>query len=91
MSFSISTPSGPWPISLNYRAWLGTLPILGQTAISPQLTVDAHSGHVALDFPVYFATDDKGHLLGGLRFAYSTDGQEFVAGIFIDAPFSIFH
>ena len=44
----------------------------------------------AIDVPIYLVPDDKGALIGGMRFGYSSDMHDFDAGVFLDAPFSIF-
>ncbi|WP_267347082.1 hypothetical protein [Sphingomonas sp. GM_Shp_2] len=77
-------------IALDYRRYLPALPIVGRTAISPQVTYDWSHDEYAFDLPFYFVPDEKSKLIGGLRLGYGTKEKEFVAGVFIGAPFSIF-
>ena len=82
--------------SLDFRAQfqpalLANFPLFKSFAISPQLTYDANNRIGAVDFPIYLVADSKGNLIGGLRFGYSTDKHDFVTGVFVDSPFSVFH
>lgn len=58
--------------------------------VAPQVTYDANNDDFGIDFPIYLAADDKGSLLGGLRFGYKTSEEGFNAGVFIGSAFDLF-
>lgn len=78
-------------LSAEYRhKWVfdefGLIPVLG---ISPMLTYDALNDHFGIDVPIYLVNDAKAGLNGGIRFGYTTKGDDFIAGIFVGTAFSI--
>jgi len=80
--------------SLEYRQLIplsdkGFLPSLG---LSAMLTYDAESDDVGVDVPIYLVPNDKGQMIGGLRFGYTntSKGSDFTAGVFVGTSFSIF-
>jgi len=73
--------------------WRGLIPLnkdwlIPNLGVSAQLLKDYKSDEWSLDVPIYFAPDDKGKLIGGVRFGYTSEEDEFRAGVFIGAPFS---
>jgi hypothetical protein len=58
--------------------------------LSTQLTYDIESDAFGIDVPIYLVPDEKGRLIGGLRFGYRTDKDDFVVGVFVGSAFSLF-
>lgn len=56
--------------------------------ISAQVTYDAKNGESGIDVPIYFVPDEKNNLIGGFRFGWTSEKDDFVAGIFVGAPFA---
>lgn len=78
--------------SLEYRHQflLSETSFIRSIGLSPQLVYDAENDDFGIDFPVYFVPSDKGPLTGGIRFGYSSDGNDFAVGVFVASAFSIF-
>ena len=57
---------------------------------APHVEFDLLADSLAVDLPIYFVADDKDGLIGGLRFGYLTEGDEFKFGIFVGKSFSLF-
>jgi hypothetical protein len=78
--------------SLEYRHQflLSETSFIRSIGLSPQFAYDAENDDFGIDFPIYFVPSDKGPLTGGIRFGYSSDGNDFAAGVFVASAFSIF-
>jgi|GEM_PF-4825432 len=63
---------------------------LERIAIAPRIEIDALSEDYAIDVPIYLVPNTDGHLIGGLRFGYTSNEDDFVAGLFVGTRFSIF-
>lgn len=57
--------------------------------IAPKVEFDALSDDYSVDVPVYVVPDKDGNLTGGFRLGYTSDEDEFIAGIFIGAKFGL--
>lgn len=75
---------------LRYLAHVSDGGLIRDLGFAPRLEADLLTGHLAFDMPVYFAADEKSGLIGGTRFGYLTEKNEFKFGIFIGKRFSIF-
>lgn len=78
--------------SLEYRRQFqigGDDAFLKTAGFSAQFTYDWESDDWGVDVPIYLVPNDKGQMIGGLRFGY-TSKDELVAGIFVGTSFSIF-
>lgn len=62
--------------------------IVDRIGLSAQITYDTKSKDFGVDVPVYLVPDDKGNLIGGIRFGYATE-SDFVAGVFVGGTFNI--
>lgn len=69
---------------------LVTLTDKTQIAIAPQVTYRFEDDILGVEVPVYLSPDEDGKLTGGLKFAYSSKGDDFGIGVFVGVPFSIF-
>lgn len=71
--------------------------IFGGAAIAPQFTYNLEEDRFGIDVPLYLVADANGGLTGGLRFGYISEDEdeeedeEFILGIFVGVPFSIFN
>jgi len=63
---------------------------LGSIAIRPRVIYDTKTDVYGFDFPLLFAADEKKNLIGGVRLGWQSDAHDFIAGLFVGAPFSIF-
>ena len=59
-------------------------------AVSPLVTYDALDDVWGVDFPIYFFSDGKSGLNGGIRAGWRSDENEVSFGIFIGSAFNIF-
>lgn len=64
--------------------------VIDRFGIAPQATYDAKNDDFGLDVPVYLTVDDKGALIGGIRFGYKTGDDGFNAGVFVGGAFDLF-
>lgn len=60
-------------------------------AVSPLVTYDALDDVWGVDLPVYFFSDGKSGLNGGLRAGWRSDDKDVAFGIFIGSSFNIFN
>lgn len=58
-------------------------------SVSAEFTYDHLNDEFGFDLPVYLVADDKGGLIGGVRLSYGTEDDEWIAGVFVGAPFSL--
>jgi hypothetical protein len=73
--------------------WRSLVPIskkgpIQNLGVSAQLLYDERSDDWGVDVPIYFATDEKGKLIGGVRLGYKSDDDDFKIGVFVGAPFA---
>ena len=76
-------------LALEYRTYVHSFLFINTWSIAPQVTYDFSDRESGVDIPIYFITDKSNNLIGGLRLGYSSKSH-FVAGLMIDAPFSLF-
>lgn len=92
--------SGPLGAPKNDRKLLGSLEFrhlftlpdrapLSSVGFSAQFTHDFRSGASGIDVPIYVVPDEKGNLLGGVRFGYRSDTDKLAVGVFVGTAFSI--
>lgn len=68
----------------------------GDFAIAPRFTYDIHEDRYGIDVPIYLVSSKDGGLTGGIRLGYLSEDEdeeedeEFIFGLFVDVPFSIF-
>jgi hypothetical protein len=79
-------------LSLEARREFATtgVPFAKKFALSAQVTRDFHSDVTGVDVPVYFVPDEKGNLIGGLRFGWTSEKNEATFGLFVGSAFSLF-
>jgi hypothetical protein len=58
-------------------------------ALAPQVTYRFEDDAIGVEVPVYLAPNENGELTGGLKFAYSSKGDEFGIGVFVGVPFKM--
>lgn len=63
--------------------------IVDRFGIAPQVAYDANNDDFGIDVPVYLTADDKGNLIGGIRFGYETGESGFNAGVFVGSSFDL--
>jgi hypothetical protein len=61
-----------------------------QIAIAPRYTYDALGNASGIDVPIYLVADDKGNLISGIEFGWTSRKHDFSVGVFVGAPFSFF-
>jgi hypothetical protein len=78
-------------LSLNANTQFDTgLKGLGQyVGLSPQFTYDVKNKQEGIDIPIYFISDSKGNLIGGITGGW-TNTKHFTVGLIVGAPFSFF-
>ncbi|MGZ6040230.1 MAG: hypothetical protein ACXWKR_16300, partial [Phenylobacterium sp.] len=57
---------------------------------SLQVTRDFNQKVTGIDLPVYLVSDEKGNLIGGMRFGYTSDKHDLIVGVFAGSNFSVF-
>ena len=66
-----------------------SVPLFPRIGTSLAFSYDHENDNYGIDFPIYLVSDDEGGLTGGLRFGYTSEDDDFVAGVFIGAPLSL--
>lgn len=64
-------------------------PLFRRIGVSPQFAYDHESDEYGFDLPIYLVPNGDGRLIGGLRLGYTSEDDEWVAGVFVGAPFSL--
>lgn len=75
--------------SLEYRRVFDLRWRRGMLAISPRGTIDALTGEVEVDFPIYFIPRGTSPISPGIRATYSSERDEVVFGVFLKTTFSL--
>ncbi len=75
--------------SLEYRRVFDLRWRRGMFAISPRGTIDALTGEVEVDFPIYFIPRGSSPISPGIRATYSSERNEVVFGVFLKTTFSL--
>lgn len=75
--------------SLEYRRVFDLRLRQGMIAISPRATIDALTGEVEVDFPIYFIPRGTSPVSPGIRATYSSERGEVVFGVFLKTTFSL--
>lgn len=75
--------------SLEYRRVFDLRWRQGMIAISPRGTIDALTGEVEVDFPIYFIPRGTSPVSPGIRATYSSERDEVVFGVFLKTTFSL--
>ncbi|MEO7689346.1 MAG: hypothetical protein ABIS51_08675 [Sphingomonas sp.] len=99
----VTCPTGPGGMPVRTDKLLGSVEyrhlfelsdtgFLRSLGLSVLATYDAKSNDYGLDVPIYLLPNDKGQMIGGIRFGYTNtkDGHDFVAGVFVGTAFSLF-
>lgn len=78
--------------SLEARREFATIgiPFTKKIAVSAQVTRDFHANVTGVDVPVYFVPDEKGNLIGGIRFGWTSEKNDATFGLFVGSAFSLF-
>lgn len=77
-------------VSLRQPLYFGRSGLLRSVGIAPRFEFDALSDDYAIDVPIYLVPNSDGNLIGGIRFGYTSEEDDFIAGIFVGARFSVF-
>lgn len=75
--------------SLEYRRVFDLRWRRGMFAISPRATIDALTGEVEAEFPIYFIPRGTSPVSPGIRATYSSERDEVVFGVFLKTTFSL--
>ncbi|MDB5581947.1 MAG: hypothetical protein JWR80_7123 [Bradyrhizobium sp.] len=99
----VTCPTGPGGLPVRTDKLLGSVEyrhlfdlsetgFLRSLGLSVLATYDAENNDYGVDVPIYLLPNDKGQMIGGVRFGYTStkDGHDFVAGIFVGTAFSLF-
>jgi hypothetical protein len=63
--------------------------IIPAWGFSTQISYDALNDDFAIDVPIYLAGDSAGRVNGGVRFGYTTNGDDLAVGVFVGTNFSL--
>jgi hypothetical protein len=74
-------------VDLRYISPPGLFPI--PFGVNPTVSYDAHSGVYGVQFPVYILANKSKSLTGGVRYDWTSDKHESVAGVFVASAFCI--
>lgn len=77
-------------VSFEARRLFSNLLLGSDIGLSGQVTYDLANGETGFDAPIYLVPNSDGSLLGGIRFQYNSDKDDFVAGVFVGSAFSLF-
>jgi hypothetical protein len=76
---------------IRYFLPVSGVPAMPGIGFAPRVSYEVRSKGALFELPVFFASSKAGALNGGLRAAYNTSDRDFVFGLFVGVPFSIFY